>query len=417
MPSICKEDKPCQHKIFITCDCQRIKQEAKCGATRSTAGNASKTLKCDDECARLERNRKLALALNIDPDTQQNDHIPYQAETLNMYLENPTWCQLQEKSLRAFAVDPDLKRKRFEPMKTRQRAFIHSLAEDFGFDTESMDPEPHRHVSVFKTPRFVMAPMKTLAECARIRQIQRQMNQQAANEAAKAKSSAKEVAAAKSNVVGDPFNAFLISHARFALTVEELKSAIAVVLTSPTTSLGLDISFLPSEDIVLHPTMHSFPTERALQDHLSTLKDPLARALAGPPYLGRIQLCRIDDSLNILRRESDQASSGWSQVAKAAAAPRRAPVETGVKVSRNGFAVFESAAMKAKKEKKVEKKLERVATVDDWEKAELEDEEREREKVASAAGSAGQSGDEGAGDGEGVESARKDSEDVAVIDA
>jgi transcriptional repressor NF-X1 len=405
VPSICKEDKPCQHKIFITCDCQRIKQEAKCGATRSNAGNGTKSLKCDDECSRLERNRKLALALNIDPDNRQDDHIPYQAETLNMYLESPTWAQAQEKELRAFAIDPELKRKRFEPMKTRQRAFLHSLAEDFGFDTESMDPEPHRHVAVFKTPRFVMAPMKTLAECARIRQIQRAMTQQAANEALKAKATASSASGKASNIVGDPFNAFLVSNARFGLTVEELRSALTPTLTLPSTAVQLDISFLPSEDIVLLPTGHTFPTSRALEDHLTTLKTSLAKSLAGPPFLGRLQLCRVDDSLNILRRESDEATGGWSQVAKAAAAPKRAPLESGLKVTRGGFAVFETAAARAKKEgassggengeKRKKVALKRQVTVeDDWEAAQLRDEERER-----AANSAEQSGDEVVADG------------------
>ena len=405
VPSICKEDKPCQHKIFITCDCQRIKQEIKCGATRSAPGNASKSLKCDDECARLERNRRLALALNVDPETRQDDHIPYAAETLNMYLETPAWCQTQEKVLRAFAADPDQKRKRFEPMKTRQRAFIHSLAEDFGFDTESADPEPHRHVAVFKTPRFVMAPMKTLGECARIRQIQRQVQLGSATRST-ATIVSKE-APKLSNVVGEPFNAWLISNARFGLTIEDLRAAITPALsTSPTLKDGVEISFLPSEDIVLHPSpSHPFATPKTLEDHLTFLKEPLARALAGPPYLGRVQLARVDDSLNILRRESDDAkSSGWSQVAKAAAAPRRAPVESGVKVSRNNFAVFETAAARAAKKKKVPK-IEREPTVDDWETAELEDEERERRAA---------SGDEG-GDGE-VAEVDGGNADVAKVD-
>jgi transcriptional repressor NF-X1 len=314
-----------------------------------------------------------------------------------MYLENQAWAQAQEKDLRAFAIDPDLKRKRFEPMKTRQRAFLHSLAEDFGFDTESMDPEPHRHVAVFKTPRFVMAPMKTLAECARIRQNQRALTQQAANEAAKAKAAAASGKA--SNVVGDPFNAFLVSNPRFGLTVEELRSAITPTLTVPSTAIQVDISFLPSEDIVLLPTGHSFPTPRILEDHLVSLKDSLAKSLAGPPFLGRLQLCRVDESLNILRRESDSASSGWSQVAKAAAAPRRVPVESGIKVSRGGFAVFETAAARARKvdgSTDVGKKklgLKRATTVeDDWEAAQLRDEEMERKAI-----SAGNSGDEGSG--------------------
>lgn len=393
VPGICKEEKPCQYKIFITCDCQRIKQEAKCGATRSNIGNGAKSLKCDEECGRLERNRKLALALSVDPENRQDDHIPYQAETLNMYLENPAWAQAQEKELRAFAIDPDLKRKRYEPMKPSQRAFLHSLAEDFGFDTESMDPEPHRHVAIFKTPRFVMAPMKTLTECARIRQIQKTMTQQAANEALKAKTITSVKA---SNVLGDPFNAFLLGHARFGLTVEDLRSAIAPVMKASSTAVGLDISFLPNEDIVLVPTMHTFPNVKTLEDHLASLKAPLTKTLSGPPYLGRLQLCRVDDSLNILRRESDQASSGWSQVAKSAAATRRPLQDTGFKVSRGGFAVFETAAARAKKSGGIPKiktpKTPAQSVEDDWEAAQLRDEEIER--LASA----GHTEDEGGAD-------------------
>jgi transcriptional repressor NF-X1 len=318
----------------------------------------------------------------VDAENRQDDHVPYQGETLNMYLEQPAWAQAQEKELRAFAIDPDLKRKRFEPMKPRQRAFMHSLAEDFGFDTESMDPEPHRHVAVFKTPKFVMAPMKTLAECARIRQIQRAMTQQTANEALKSKVVAP--VAKTTNLVGDPFNAFLISHARFGLTVEDVRAAIAPVVP---TNLHMEVSFLPTEDVVLRPGLEtSFASPQALEAQLSTLKDGLYRALAGPPFLGRIQLCRVDSSLNMLRRESDVSTGGWSQVAKAAAAPRRAPQHTGVEIRRNGFAVLETAAAKAKKEKKIQ----RAPTVDDWEEAMLQEEEAE--KLVSA----GNSGDEGA---------------------
>ncbi|KAF2099141.1 hypothetical protein NA57DRAFT_17422, partial [Rhizodiscina lignyota] len=241
-PRPCKEDKPCAHKIFITCKCQRIKKEAPCNTTRHTRGNLDRSLDCDDECARLERNRRLALALNIDPETHKDDHIPYSAETLNMFLNNVQWAQAQEKEMRLLAADPGTKRLRFKPMASHQRAFIHSLAEDFGFDSESMDPEPHRHVAIFKTPRFVMAPMKTLAECARIRHSQR-----LASAAAAAENAAVKVK--KSNVEAEPYNAFLLTGVRFGLTVEELRSAIQPVLTG--TPVQLDISFLPSEDVVL----------------------------------------------------------------------------------------------------------------------------------------------------------------------
>ncbi|KAF2750001.1 hypothetical protein M011DRAFT_381827, partial [Sporormia fimetaria CBS 119925] len=240
----CKEDRPCQHKIFVTCECQRIKQEAKCLASKSADGNLKKTLKCDEECARLERNRKLALALNVDPTTQQSDHIPYSAETLKMYQDNSTWAAAQEKVLRLFAADPEEKRLRFKPMPSHQRAFIHSIAEDFGFDHESMDPEPHRHVFIFKTPKFVMAPMKTLAECSRLRPPQRVSTPVAVPTRPKPKITS-----------GDPFNGFILTNARFGLTIDEIATVVKSTLPNTTFPVELEIHFLPSEEVALKPPL------------------------------------------------------------------------------------------------------------------------------------------------------------------
>ena len=154
--------------MIITCECQNRKQEIQCMATKSGEGiTERKTLPCDDECLRLQRNQKLAIAFNISQD-HMDDHIPYSSTTLDMFKDNVKWCQTQEREFRVFAADELEKRLRFKPMPSSQRAFLHSLAEDFGFDSESMDPEPHRHVSIFKTPRFVSAPMKTLSQCVKI---------------------------------------------------------------------------------------------------------------------------------------------------------------------------------------------------------------------------------------------------------
>ncbi|KAF1996031.1 hypothetical protein P154DRAFT_327708 [Amniculicola lignicola CBS 123094] len=346
-PTACKEEKSCQQKILVTCECQRIKQEAKCNASKTSDGNLKKMLKCDDECARLERNRKLALALNIDASTHQDDHIPYSDATLSMYQENSTWAATQEKMFRLFAADPAEKRLRFKPMASHQRAFVHSIAEDFGFDSESMDPEPHRHVSVFKTPRFVMAPMKSLAECARVRQVQRVVHNTAAT-AARPK---------PIQLSGDPFNAFLITNPRFALTVEEVNAVVR--------------SALPKAPFPLEPALSLAITSKGL---------------------GKLQLARFDSSLNILRKESDIGpGAGWSQVAAKGVPGRKA--EKGMMFgSKNGFTVL-SLSTKKKKEKKAE-------VVDDWEAAEMEEEEKER---TSGAASGVSSGDEGhVGEGEGA---------------
>jgi transcriptional repressor NF-X1 len=374
----------------------------KCGSTKFAEGNAAKGLKCDDECARLERNRKLALALNIDQDTHTDDHVPYQAETLNMYLKAPAWAQVQEKQLRLFAADPEEKRLRFKPMKNHERAFIHALSDDFGFDSESMDPEPHRHVAIFKTPRFVMAPMKTLVECARIRQIQRSIATGVSVITTEPKAKAKA-----SNLVGDPLNALLLTHARFGLTVEEMRAAINPSLSTSGTGLQFDISFLPSEEIVLVPLQQQASSERALETTLSNLKPAFVKALSTPNFLGRLELCRVDDSLNIERRESDSASSGWSQVAAKAAAPRRDVTRDSLfsgPRNKNNFAVFATAASKkkavsedsGKAESSKMKKVQRQESVDeDW--MEAEEREEEKERLISGGNTAKNSGDEGDG--------------------
>ncbi|KAH6024084.1 hypothetical protein HBI83_074780 [Parastagonospora nodorum] len=390
-PGVCKEEKPCQQKIFVTCECQRIKQEAKCAASRQGDGNTKKTLKCDEECARLERNHKLALALNVDPE-HQSDHVPYSTETLNMYQQNSTWAATQEKQLRLFAADPEAKRFRFKPMQRHQRAFVHSLAEDFGFDTESMDPEPHRHVAIFKTPRFVMAPMKTLAECARTRPVQRPIPAPAATATLRPK---------PSNTTGDPYNAFLVTNPRFALTIEEVSTVVKSVLAKTSFSLDLEVNFLPSEAVTLKPPLVARlnTDERSMQKQLESIQEPLQQAFLAQK-IGKIQLARLDSSLNILRKESDIGpGSGWSTVAAAKGAPLRQVARGTAFGNKGGFAVLSLSNKKKKKE---------IEVVEDWEAAE----EQEEEKEMKASGSGANSGV--VSENEGGASSRPDSAGPAV---
>lgn len=377
----CKEEKPCTHKILITCECQRIKQEAKCNASKNGEGNLKKTLKCDEECARLQRNQVLATALHVDPD-RQDDHVPYSADTLNMYQRNSTWAAAQEKLLRLFAANEEEKRMRFKPMQSPQRAFIHSLAEDFGLDTESMDPEPHRHVALFKTPRFVMAPMKTLADCVRIRQRERAT---AATTARTTTTTYTPAPPPKPIKTVDPYNGFLITNPRFALTIEEITSVLRATMPKTSSPLELEVAFLPSEEVSLKPPLAArvSVTEREIQTILESTKPAIAAAIAAES-IGKLQLVRTDASLNVQRRESDDApGAGWSQVAKgnpSRKAPRNAPL--GVK---SGFAVL-SLPRRKKKEKAVE-------VADDWEVEEEKEEEKEAELEAEERTASGVSSD------------------------
>lgn len=368
-PSVCKEDKPCQNKIFITCECQHMKQEMKCNASKTSEGNTTKSLSCDDECARLERNRKLALALNIDPAAHQDYHIPYSTETLHMFRESPKWSQAQEREFRVFAADEAEKRLRFKPMPPHQRSFLHALADDFGLDSESMDPEPHRHVAVFKTPRFVMAPMKTLAECVRIR-----LNAEAA-----AASAIEEQRRLRSN--NEAYNGFLFTHPRFGLTVEEIRSDLSAPLEA-TPGLAFDISFLPSEEIVIKgkpATSSTNISPSSIEAAVKAMKSTIASTISTRRLASSCQLCTLDPSLNILRREIDPSAStdGWSRVAAKAAAPRSAPKQEGVG-EKSVYTVLGSRLREAKKKKEAMEKKAKAdeAVVDDWEEEVRKEEEQ-----------------------------------------
>lgn len=266
-----------------------------------------------------------------------DDHIPYSTETLDFFKESTKFCQLYEREFRVFAADPKEKRLRFKPMQSNQRSFIHSLAEDYGLDSESQDPEPHRHVSIFKTPRFVSAPMKTLAQCVRI--------SKPAPEPAQA--------SAALVITAEPYNALLLSNPRFGLTIDELQNELGTIMAD----LKFTTSFLPSGDVVVKIVPSSVSWHE--KTSLSGLKSSISKRVKDNELASSTTLCVVDPNLNVIRREDDNTAGGWNQVAKGGlggtAAPRQA---IGAKSS---FTVLGKGLSKKKKEIVEE-------APDDWER-------------------------------------------------
>ncbi|KFY98309.1 hypothetical protein V500_01742 [Pseudogymnoascus sp. VKM F-4518 (FW-2643)] len=321
-----------------------LKQEVRCLATKAAPVTERKTLACDDECLRLQRNAKLAAALNI-PSDHTDDHIPYSTATLDFFKGSPKWCQTQEREFRVFAADTTAKQFRFKPMSAAQRAFLHSLAEDFALDTESVDPEPHRHVVLFKAPRFVSAPMKTLSQCLKLRPVV-------------------EAPKNATATTGVPFNALLLANPRFALTLDELRAAVA---SDPATAqiAGWKIEFLPSEEIVIRASLADGVDEATLQ----RLKPAVTKVVLEKELAGAVALCAVDASLNVARREDTGAGGGWSQVVKGAPVKKRV-VDEWASSGKNSFTVLGSKALGKKKEKERGKGRERQeSVVENWEDA------------------------------------------------
>lgn len=118
--------------------------------------------------------------------------------------------QTYESTLHSLAasISPTNRSVRFQPAKPSLRAFTHSLATDWGFATESFDPEPHRHVFVLKPaswnpPIFGLGNGSVIGiggmsvgECVKLRERQRLKEREAQRvAAAEAKASREAVKA------------------------------------------------------------------------------------------------------------------------------------------------------------------------------------------------------------------------------
>ncbi|KPI39714.1 uncharacterized protein AB675_3358 [Cyphellophora attinorum] len=350
--------------MIITCDCQRKKEEVRCNARAGVPipSGRQTSLKCDDECARLARNKVLAEALRI-PDGHTDDHVPYSTETLKMYLEDVPWAHKQEEIFRLFAADDEEKRFRFDPMKSRQRQFLHSLAEDFGFDTESVDPEPHRHIVLFKTPRFVSAPMKTLAQSARIRRAQ--LN----------------VAAPVAAVVKEPeYNGFILRGLKFALTEDEISPVIKKAMPAST----MDVYFL-ADEVALIP--RGKIDLNAIQPTLSAAI--ISADLASSVLRSQLNMSGPEPKVLAVQTKSTPASNGgWSQVA--AGMKRTTLVPAAPVGQKSVFTVLGTKTAERKREKEANEKMlrkvrkEEEVVVDDWE-AEVDNEKADEPEPESSA--------------------------------
>ncbi|ETN38831.1 uncharacterized protein HMPREF1541_06870 [Cyphellophora europaea CBS 101466] len=282
-----------------------------------------------------------------------DEHVPYSTATLTAYLDDVAWAHKQEEIIRLFAADDEEKRYRFPPMKPRQRQFLHNLAEDFALDTESLDPEPHRHIMLFKTPRFVSAPMKTLAQAARIRRGQLNISAPVASSVVEKK---------------DPiYNGFVVRGLKFALTEDELRPIIKKAM--PVSQM--DIHFLGDEVALL-------PQSKL---DLNAIQPTLSTAIIAADLAANVLQARLDTSsfepriLDVQTKSTAASAGGWSQVAAAGRKPAVAPTTKAVG-QRNVYTVLGSRVAEAKKKKMENENMfkSKEEIVDDWE-AEMEKED------------------------------------------
>lgn len=129
-----------------------------------------RTLHCDDECAVVARNKRLAEALDIDTDDySSNAKQKYSDFLVNSAKSDPAFVRVVEKELinlveKVQWMSIARQNHAFAPMKREKRQIIHELAEAFHCRSESHDHEPKRNVVVTAEKKVSRQPTPLLSD-------------------------------------------------------------------------------------------------------------------------------------------------------------------------------------------------------------------------------------------------------------
>lgn len=138
----------------------------------SGGGNKNK-LDCNEECSQIERNRRMALALQLEnPDVSTKVGPPKYSETLkemarkDQFFAKEIHDKLTELVIKTKESNFKHRVHEFECMGREKRQFVHELAAHFGLTTQSFDPEPKRSVVATATKSEVWLPSISVVEVA-----------------------------------------------------------------------------------------------------------------------------------------------------------------------------------------------------------------------------------------------------------
>lgn len=111
-----------------------------------------KKLECNEDCHQLERNKRVALALQIRNPELSSRVMPRYSEFMKAWAKkDPTLCTLIHTKLSELVkLSKESKQKSraysFDCMNREKRQLVHEFAEHFGCESESYDAEPKRNV-------------------------------------------------------------------------------------------------------------------------------------------------------------------------------------------------------------------------------------------------------------------------------
>jgi transcriptional repressor NF-X1 len=293
-------------RVKASCKCGQNTIEIPCNASSKSSG--SKTLlECNDFCAKVHRNRRLALALDIKRDdfgtpSLSLDDLGYYDDSLREFFnENASWCRHMEATLIEFAKDPFKKTSHLRPMKSEYRRFIHRYAVHFNIATEAIDAEPKRSVILRKTLGACRIPTVLLSKAARNPNLNRPppVLEAAING---------EIRAPK-----NPVNALYLSDMAFGLTKLELDAELVPIMKLGDDTIPFNSTWVNENDAVVVPIINDAVSMDEKELIVWQLKKTLKAAFASEDVTkqkaSRVDCCWVNQKGEITWNEKQLLKS------------------------------------------------------------------------------------------------------------
>ncbi|KAF9205167.1 FKBP12-associated protein [Haplosporangium sp. Z 27] len=353
--------KPVQNLALVisSCKCGNLTKDIVCGATSENPSDGKpRIIKCNDFCLIVERNKRVALALDIDDTTNRGPRIPHFDDYVLDYASaNMEFTLKIEKRLEEWVVDSTLQTLNLSPMKGHHRKFVHELASYYNVTSESVDVEPYRSVVIHRKLNTSIPDLLASQACRQKRA--------SSNSVGVSNGGIEQLR--KSNIK-DPINAIYLHDLVFGLTRTELSARLASIFGN----IKYGIRWLTDDDAVLVPYPGNMSMDE-LEILLVRLRTSIKTLTTDGQLCERVELCWVNKEGEVTSHTSVRQSKHVFNATQGTQLKKAVPPKV-----RNTFSILDDdervAAAKKAEEERILKAKEAAGTLslDAWEEDEGE---------------------------------------------
>ncbi|KAG0338902.1 FKBP12-associated protein [Podila horticola] len=295
----CAEDRPCPVIVPSSCKCGTLTKETACLATKENPYDGKpKIIKCNDYCLIAERNKRVAIALDIDESAKSGPRTPeYADHILDFVLANMDFTLKLEKQLADWVTDESKPILYLQPMKGPRRKFTHELVAHYNVMSESVDVEPYRSVTIRRKLNTSVPGLLASQACRQKRTSGQVL------------STGVGVEQLRKSAVKEPVNAIYLHELVFGLTRLELAEQLVPVFGS----VKYGLRWLTDDDAVLIPHPGSMQMDE-FESLLVSLRSGIKTVASMGKLCDRVELCWVNKEGEVVSQAANNSSKRFFTV-------------------------------------------------------------------------------------------------------